>query len=83
MVLSVSNLMSVRDQSHSGVTGSQSPHPAQSGGSSNTSDSGVRLFGHPLRAAKIVFARFPFDLDRLSYVVAVKDRVPLLAGRQK
>ncbi len=32
-----------------------------------------------LYAKPYVFARFPFDLDRLNYIVAVKETVPLLA----
>lgn len=36
-------------------------------------------YSDTLYAQPYVFARFPFDLDRLSYVVAVKERVPLLA----
>jgi len=36
-------------------------------------------YSNTLYAKPYAFARFPFDLDRLNYVVAVKETVPLLA----
>lgn len=36
-------------------------------------------YSSTLHARPYAFARFPFDLDRLNYVVAVKETVPLLA----